>query len=270
MNRNMQQGPNRPSFSRRPFLMGLAGAFMAGCLAPLPDSGAPATTSPTPADVSSADVDETPPWTMVELITDGRQTFLAQIQAEIQQMGTPQHHCFREWTLGGHLWQGEELVYADRRILFLQAARAGGRSAIRLTDDSSGKWTETALEAILPEPAEETPPADAAIQFVRARRQPDGKWAFDVTLRHEDRGWDDYADGWHVATVEGEILGTRVLLHPHEQEQPFTRSLGPISIPPQVQQVVIRSHDLVSGYTAETVLVPLGQAANEARYLVER
>ncbi len=34
----------------------------------------------------------------------------------------------------------------------------------------------------------------------------------------------DYVDGWHVETAEGEILGTRILLHPHVGEQPFTRS----------------------------------------------
>ncbi|MEZ4582876.1 MAG: hypothetical protein R3A10_14775 [Caldilineaceae bacterium] len=42
-----------------------------------------------------------------------------------------------------------------------------------------------------------------------------------MTLAYPDTGWDDYADGWHVATPAGEILGTR--LHPHVNEQPFTQ-----------------------------------------------
>jgi len=47
---------------------------------------------------------------------------------------------------------------------------------------------------------------------------------FDVTLSHADTGWEDYADGWRVELEDGTVLGTRVLGHPHVNEQPFTRS----------------------------------------------
>ena len=46
-----------------------------------------------------------------------------------------------------------------------------------------------------------------------------------VTLSHGDTGWDHYADGWQVIGVDDVLLGTRVLHHPHVEEQPFTRSL---------------------------------------------
>ena len=46
-----------------------------------------------------------------------------------------------------------------------------------------------------------------------------------VTLAHPDTGWDHYADGWRVETEDGTVVGTRELLHPHVEEQPFTRSL---------------------------------------------
>lgn len=72
-------------------------------------------------------------------------------------------------------------------------------------------------------------------------------WRFDVTVRHGDTGWDHYADGWTVFAPDGTQLGYRKLLHPHENEQPFTRSLGGVQIPGGVTQVIIRAHDSVHG-----------------------
>jgi hypothetical protein len=47
---------------------------------------------------------------------------------------------------------------------------------------------------------------------------------FNVTVSHADQGWDHYADRWEIIAPDGEILATRVLAHPHTNEQPFTRS----------------------------------------------
>ena len=80
-----------------------------------------------------------------------------------------------------------------------------------------------------------------------AARESDGTWRFRVTVRHADEGWDHYADRWQVETPEGRVLGTRVLLHPHETEQPFTRALGGVVIPDDVREVIIRAHDSVHG-----------------------
>lgn len=52
-----------------------------------------------------------------------------------------------------------------------------------------------------------------------------------VTLSHGDTGWDHYADGWKVIGADDVLLGTRVLHHPHVEEQPFTRSLT-LAAPP--------------------------------------
>ncbi|MGB5558363.1 MAG: hypothetical protein WBN04_10170, partial [Paracoccaceae bacterium] len=60
--------------------------------------------------------------------------------------------------------------------------------------------------------------------------QTGGSHSFSVTLRHPDTGWDHYADGWEVLAPDGTRLGFRELLHPHETEQPFTRSLGGVAI----------------------------------------
>jgi hypothetical protein len=72
---------------------------------------------------------------------------------------------------------------------------------------------------------------EADVEAVKATRAADGTWRFDVTVRHADTGWDHYANRWDVVAPDGTILGTRTLLHPHENEQPFTRSLSGVSIP---------------------------------------
>lgn len=75
---------------------------------------------------------------------------------------------------------------------------------------------------------------------------------FDVTLRHADTGWDDYADGWRVELADGTILGTRVLGHPHVSEQPFTRS-SQIAVPDSVTEVFIRASSNVDGWADNAV-----------------
>ncbi len=76
-----------------------------------------------------------------------------------------------------------------------------------------------------------------------------GAWRFDVTLRHADSGWEHYADGWEVLGPDGSSLGMRVLVHPHVNEQPFTRALGGVVIPDGTTEVTIRARDNVDGWT---------------------
>jgi len=78
-------------------------------------------------------------------------------------------------------------------------------------------------------------------------RQSGTTWTFSVTLKHGDTGWDHYADLWQVFTPDGKLLGERVLLHPHVEEQPFTRSLSGVEIPDGVEEVMIRARDSVHG-----------------------
>lgn len=80
---------------------------------------------------------------------------------------------------------------------------------------------------------------------------------FDVTLKHEDSGWDHYADYWRVVTEDGQELGKRVLLHPHENEQPFTRSLGGVAIPDGINTLWIEAHDSEHGTAAERFPIEL-------------
>jgi hypothetical protein len=78
------------------------------------------------------------------------------------------------------------------------------------------------------------------------------KFRFDVTVRHADTGWDHYADGWDVVAPDGTVLGSRILLHPHVNEQPFTRS-ETILIPDGIDSVTIRAHDKVDDYGGKTM-----------------
>lgn len=82
-------------------------------------------------------------------------------------------------------------------------------------------------------------------------------WRFDVTLSHPDSGWGHYADGWRVLDMAGTELGLRILAHPHEDEQPFTRSLGNVQIPPGTKQVQIQARCLVDGWAEQTLIVRL-------------
>jgi hypothetical protein len=84
-----------------------------------------------------------------------------------------------------------------------------------------------------------------------------GGWTFEVTVRHPDTGWDHYADGWRIELPDGTVVATRELLHPHVDEQPFTRSLAGVAIPAGVTQVRIRSRCLVDGWSPDTVSVSL-------------
>ncbi len=118
--------------------------------------------------------------------------------------------------------------------------------------------------------------ANADVTYVRAVQDDDGTWTFHVTVEHPDTGWEDYADGWDVVTSDGQVLKpdpesafTRTLLHPHENEQPFTRSQRGIEIPEGVTQVRVRAHDIVDGFGGQEVVVDL-TADSGPKFEVER
>jgi hypothetical protein len=99
--------------------------------------------------------------------------------------------------------------------------------------------------------------ADAPlVQQATATRGGDS-WRISVTLLHPDTGWEHYADAWRVEDASGAVLGTRILLHPHENEQPFTRSQSGIAIPSDLTQVHVRSRCLVDGWSEGTFVLTL-------------
>ena len=123
---------------------------------------------------------------------------------------------------------------------------------------------------------EATGQANADVEYVRAIETAVNVWTFHVTVAHPDTGWEDYADGWDVVLPDGTVLlpnpenpFTRLLLHPHETEQPFTRSQSNIEIPAEITAVTVRAHDIVDGFGGVEVIVDLAQASGE-NYEVQR
>ena len=117
---------------------------------------------------------------------------------------------------------------------------------------------------------------NADVTFVRAVQTATDTWMFYVTVQHPDTGWDDYADGWDVVLPDGSVVKpdpdsnfTRLLLHPHIEEQPFTRSQSGIILGPEVTTITIRAHDLVDGYGGREVVVDLTQTSGQ-QFVVQR
>jgi len=98
---------------------------------------------------------------------------------------------------------------------------------------------------------------EADVIDAKVRRGADGTYDFDVTVRSNDRGWDYFADAFEVLTTDGRVLGRRVLLHPHENEQPFTRELHGVRIPQGIERVVIRARHKPKGYDGKALTVVL-------------
>ncbi|MDT8281786.1 MAG: hypothetical protein RQ982_03120 [Gammaproteobacteria bacterium] len=97
------------------------------------------------------------------------------------------------------------------------------------------------------------------VEIISADFQRTGKttWSIDVTLRHDDTGWDHYADSWRVLDAEGSVLAERILLHPHINEQPFTRSLSGVKIPETTRAVYVEAHDRLHGWSTDRLAFSL-------------
>lgn len=117
----------------------------------------------------------------------------------------------------------------------------------------------------------------ADVLFVRATEAEDGTWSFAVTVQHPDTGWENYADGWDLLTPDGEVMQpdgaspfTRLLTHPHVEEQPFTRSRSDIRLPAGTERVRVRAHSLVGGFGGQEVEVDLRRSQATATFEVVR
>lgn len=98
---------------------------------------------------------------------------------------------------------------------------------------------------------------EADVVDVKVRRSAPSVYDFDVSVRSADKGWDYYADAFEVLAPDGRLLGRRVLLHPHETEQPFTRELYGVRVPEGIAEVVVRARHRPRGYDGKSVRVRL-------------
>lgn len=103
--------------------------------------------------------------------------------------------------------------------------------------------------------------ADVVGAEVRCRPAPGGREAsicqFSVSVRHDDTGWDHYANRYEIVGPDGRVLATRILRHPHVEEQPFRRSLPRVRIPWTIETVEVRAGDLVHGLGGRTMRVTI-------------
>ena len=98
---------------------------------------------------------------------------------------------------------------------------------------------------------------EADVVDVKAKQKNNGSYSFKVSVQHEDEGWDHYANRWEVLSEDGTIIATRVLHHPHVNEQPFTRSMSGIEIPEDLKFVLVRAHDSQHEYGGKVFKVEL-------------
>lgn len=131
-----------------------------------------------------------------------------------------------------------------------------------------GTWVSGAASAVVALSCVGTlaaSPAQASpVEVLQAEFSPSGGggWSVSVTLRHADTGWEHYANLWVVETLEGKELGRRVLFHPHETEQPFTRS-AQLQIPAGTTRLRIRAGDNIEGINSNAIVVDLTTASGK-------
>ncbi len=68
-----------------------------------------------------------------------------------------------------------------------------------------------------------------------------GDYSLSVTIASPDTGCNQYADWWEAISPDGNLLYRRILAHSHVDEQPFTRSGGPLSVQPD-DEFLVRAH----------------------------
>ena len=98
---------------------------------------------------------------------------------------------------------------------------------------------------------------EVEVKNVIIHQQTDQSWTFAVTLKHDDKGWDHYANEWQIIGADNKILGTRTLYHPHVNEQPFTRNLSGVKIPKGIKSVRVIAKDTVHGLSHHAVEVDI-------------
>lgn len=118
-------------------------------------------------------------------------------------------------------------------VIAVVVAACGGEEAAEPVDDLTGCAHVTAASI---EPAAEG-------------------FSIEATVLSADTGWEKYADAWEVRDPDGNVLGIRVLTHPHVDEQPFTRGLSGVEIPAGIAEVTIIAHDSVLGFCGGTLTV---------------
>lgn len=121
-----------------------------------------------------------------------------------------------------------------------------GKVSEQTYSESANTPSETSNSATLE--AEGQPFGVTAVEAVATNNS----YTFSVEISSPDEGCDAYANWWEVMTEDGTLLYRRILAHSHVDEQPFTRSGGPVATE-EDEVVVVRSHMHPTGYLSQVM-----------------
>ena len=96
---------------------------------------------------------------------------------------------------------------------------------------------------------------EVKVVYVEARCNTNKVCTFNVTLEHKDTSWKHFANKWEIYTPDNKLIATRILHHPHVNEQPFTRSLSSLHIPGNEKIIFIEAHDKKHGWSPNRVKI---------------
>ncbi|MGI9509153.1 MAG: hypothetical protein ACR2QJ_07380 [Geminicoccaceae bacterium] len=95
--------------------------------------------------------------------------------------------------------------------------------------------------------AENDPARVADVQIKRDSPDQPGIFHIEVTIEHEDTGWDDYVEAWEIFGPNGEILGIRPFFEPELEREKTISALSGVIIPEDIKTVTIRARTYPAG-----------------------
>ena len=138
------------------------------------------------------------------------------------------------------------LGWALSVVWYVGCSPQPGLSDSAQLEDSQTIQADTS-ETVIEQPAENT----GGIVAVEASPVSNGI-SFAVTVESLETGCDRYATWWEAITEDGTLLYRRILAHSHVDEQPFTRSGGPVDVAAD-GVVIVRSHMYPTGYHTQAM-----------------
>lgn len=119
----------------------------------------------------------------------------------------------------------------------------------------AGIWISTLL--IIISFSTQSSAGGADVIDASAMRESNGRYTVSATILHKDEGWKHYVNRFEVLTPDGKLIGARYLGHPHVNEQPFTRSATSVNVPEGINEIRIRAHDNVHGFSGKEFTLKL-------------
>ena len=145
---------------------------------------------------------------------------------------------------------GKDTTIPNTDIPITNTPVASPSPEITVEDKNSAKKTTAEVEVEVEVEDEEividSEKIVADVISVEVGGSPD-QYQFSVEVLSPDTGCEQFADWWEILDESGNLIYRRILLHSHVNEQPFTRSGGPVEVDPDTV-LIIRAHMNEAGY----------------------